>query len=80
MQYSITYVIDQDAINADNVSTYTIEDQITLQNASKEGYEFDGWYLDEACTMKVEAINSGSMGNLILYSKWIENGGLEIAR
>ena len=49
---------------------YTIQDTLSLFDASCEGYVFMGWYLDQACTIKIEKIEEGTTGNLKLYAKW----------
>lgn len=50
--------------------TYTIEDEITLP-AATGNVKFIGWYLTSDCSgEKVEKIEKGTTGNLILYAKW----------
>ncbi len=69
--YNITYNLDGGEENT-NPTTYTIEsDTITLSDATKTGYTFDGWY-DNTDT-KVETINKGSVGNIILTAKYTAN-------
>ena len=41
-----------------------------LEEPTKEGYNFDGWYTDEALSTKIEKITVGSQGNFNLYAKW----------
>ena len=41
-----------------------------LENANKEGYNFDGWYSDAAFTTKVTSIAPDSVGNVVLYAKF----------
>ena len=43
-----------------------------LKNPTKKGYVFDGWYLDELCTVKVAEITKGSIGAKEFYAKWVE--------
>ncbi len=71
--------------------TYNIEsNSFNLSIPQKQGYEFLGWYADEAFSGdKVETIAQGSIGNRTYYAKWsapIEytitfypNGGSEVA-
>lgn len=68
----ITYVLDG-GINADNnPATYTEGTGVaSFANAVKEGYTFDGWYLDAAFTTKVTSIGSDKTGNITLYAKFI---------
>ena len=44
----------------------------SLPTATMEGYTFDGWYTDEACTTKW---NDGDAltGSMTLYGKWTKN-------
>lgn len=69
-----------------NTTTTTIPDQTVYDSEyvteptkalTKDGYLFDGWYTDEACTNKFEFENKKSTtavsGNLDLYAKWISN-------
>lgn len=80
MRYSHTVIFHT------NTTTTTIPDQTVYdseyvtkptENLTKDGYLFDGWYTDEACTNKFEFENEKSKtavsGNLDLYAKWISN-------
>ncbi len=69
--YSINYVLSggENAIN--NPSTYTIETEtIKLEEPSRTGYTFDGWYGDSDFRKKVSEIDKGSYGDIYLYAKW----------
>ena len=66
--YTIRYENTKDAVH-DNQTSYTIESEsITLENLSKTGYIFEGWY-DENDN-QVTVISKGSLGNIILTAKW----------
>ena len=47
-EYTINYVLDGGTLPTGTKTTYTIEDSFTLAIPSKDGYIFDGWYLDSA--------------------------------
>ena len=67
--YTITYNA-QGGVHT-NPDTYTVEDaKITLTEASKTGYTFDGWYLEDTFETKVEAIEAGSHENKVFYAKF----------
>ncbi len=69
--YSITYELNGGTNNSSNPSSYTIENStINLKDATRYGYNFDGWYKDSSFTDKITTINNGSYGNLVIYAKW----------
>lgn len=67
----ITYTIDFDTnggLPTLSSIDYTIEsDSFTLQEITKVGYTFDGWYNGET---KVTEITTGTYGNMTLFAKW----------
>lgn len=81
MRYSHTVIFHT------NTTTTTIPDQTVYDSEyvtkptealTKDGYLFDGWYTDAACTNKFEFDENGKSktavsGNLDLYAKWISN-------
>ncbi len=70
-RYTITYVLNGGENHKDNPVSYTILDKITLKNATRESFTFEGWYTDPDNTRsKVTAINPGDYGDKILYAKW----------
>ena len=78
--YNITYGGLEDGEHS-NTEEYTIESAtITLQDASRVGYDFVGWYDGER---EVTEIAQGSHGDITLTAKWeaivynITYGGLE---
>ncbi len=72
IDYSITYNLDGGTHN--NISTYNIESStITLTDATKIGYSFEGWYSDNEFKNQIVCINSGSYGNLDIYAKYSAN-------
>lgn len=70
-QYSITYNLDGGLNSCDNpLKYYAASDTIILQPATREGYEFEGWYKDSAFMTEVTQIPTGSQGNITLYARW----------
>lgn len=66
--YTITYV------NCGDLTTQTyIEGDKTVEPTKpvKDGYNFDGWFIDEACTTAY-TYGSEITSNLTLYGKWTE--------
>ena len=70
--YNITYVLDEGVNNPNNPSKYNKNTTYTLLDATKDGYEFIGWYLDSSHTTKVTEINSSLNGDITLYAKFEE--------
>lgn len=72
-QSTVTYVLDGGSNNASNPDFYYEGKQaVTLSDASKEGYDFDGWYSDNAYTRRITELSSGQTGNVVLYAKFTE--------
>ena len=70
--YDITYDLDGGE-NGDNPATYTVvTPTITLADATKEGFTFDGWFSDAGKTSAVTEIPLGSTGAVTLYAKFTE--------
>ena len=70
VEYTITYVL-QEGITNPNPGSYTVETaNITLQNVSREGYKFLGWYDAETGGNTVESIAHGSTGEKKLGAHW----------
>ena len=71
--YDITYTLDEGTNAANNPADYTVETAtITLEDASKEGYTFEGWYSEAAFTNQVTEIATGSTGNKEFFAKYSE--------
>ena len=54
ISYSITYILDGGINSKSNPQSYTVLYGVTFEEPTKEGYTFDGWYIDE---VKVTGIN-----------------------
>ncbi len=72
VNYTISYNLDGGTAQ-DAPTTYNVEDQITLVNAVKEGYTFDGWYMDADYTQAVQAFDATWAKDVTLYAKFTKN-------
>ena len=69
--YDITYTLDGGTNDANNPADYTVESAtITLADASKDGYTFEGWYSEAAFTNQVTEIATGSTGLKEFFAKF----------
>ena len=70
VDYSIEYRLDG-GINGNNPTSYNVEgDTIILENSTRAGYDFAGWYSVYNYKDRVQYINKGFYGNITLYAKW----------
>lgn len=68
--YTITYMLNGGSFLTDDYPTsFQSGDSIIFPVPVKEGYEFDGWYVDEALTT---VLNASMIEDLMLYAKWIK--------
>ena len=70
-KYSVTYELNG-GVNGDNPTEIAAGDVVTLKEASKEGYAFEGWYLDKEYTIPCEAVSGAEKKDIIVYAKWSE--------
>ena len=75
-KYTITYVLDGGTNHPSN-PTFYIHSEISgvvelFEPATKDGYEFGGWYLDSKFTQQFGGLNSSQTGDITLYAKWIK--------
>lgn len=68
ISYTIVYSTDGGTHN--NPTTYTIESNFVLSDATKTNYKFLGWYTTSSCTTKIESIVPGQTGTKYLYAKF----------
>ena len=70
--YTITYEGLNGVENPNTVTSYTVESEtITLQNPTRTGYIFNGWFDAETGGNKIESIAQGSTGAKTLYAQWL---------
>ena len=71
--YDISYTLDGGTNDANNPADYTVETAtITLADAAKNSYTFEGWYSEAAFTNQVTEIATGSTGDVVLFAKYSE--------
>ena len=71
--YAITYELNGGVNHAQNPATYTIENgEFNLYSASKDGWQFGGWFYDAELTSKVTKIDSSALTPITVYAKWEE--------
>ena len=72
-KYNINYKLDGGTNAAGNPKIYTIEDSITLEAPTKDGFKFLGWY--EAEDFSGTAVTNWKAGEktevVTLYAKWL---------
>lgn len=69
--YNINYVLYGGDNNEANPEDYTDRNcPITLEEPTRYGYTFKGWYLDNAYTQPITNIEQGTKKNLTLFAKW----------
>ena len=69
---TITYVLNDGKNNSDNPTSFRTDENstITLKPATKDYYNFDGWYLDINFNNLVTEINTLGEDNITLYAKF----------
>lgn len=71
VNYFISYELNEGENNTKNPSTYTIEDEnIVLENPSRAGCDFLGWYTESTFTNKITLIETNLLKDMQLYAKW----------
>ncbi len=61
------------AVASTTVDSTDVASFVLPANPTKEGYVFEGWFLDQACTQSFSTL-SADLDNLTLYAKWAEIG------
>lgn len=71
ISYNLNTGLNTGANSEENPKLYTVETPtITLQEPTRKGYKFLGWYRDAEYKQKVTEISKGSHGDVVLYAKW----------
>ena len=72
IQYSIYYFLNGGQVESPNPTAYTIEtDSFTLNNPTRFGYEFKGWYGDDIVGYQTNVtIAKGTYGNKVYRAAW----------
>jgi len=69
-RYNIIYDLNGGTNANTNPKSY-LDEVIALDEPTREGYVFDGWYSDSTFNTKVTEINAESTGDITFYAKWI---------
>ena len=79
--YTILYNLNGADSNPNSKTTFTILDEsYNLNEPTKAGFEFLGWYEDEKCTdYKITEINTLGYKNYSLYAKWVNSDYIKIS-
>ncbi|WP_296332913.1 InlB B-repeat-containing protein, partial [uncultured Treponema sp.] len=70
--YNITYKLDGGTNNKNNPTSVTFDNPKILENPTKQGFEFEGWFFDSSYTNPVTQIPVASMNSTTIYAKWID--------
>ena len=71
-EFNITYILNGGTNNTDNPNIYIIETKtIVLKEPTMVEHIFMGWYTEPELINKIEQIEEGSVGDIVLYAKWI---------
>ncbi len=66
---TITYVLNEGLNAPENPAGYEAGDTFLFAPATRKGYVFKGWYLDENFQTEIKGVE-GCTGNLTIYAKW----------
>lgn len=70
--FEIIYVMNGGTNHAKNPESYRPNVTVRLQNPTREGYTFTGWYTDSSFENKITGITK-NQGDVTVYADWIEN-------
>lgn len=74
--YKINYVLNGGTNNSSNPTTYSINDTVNFQPATRTGYTFLGWYEDENFTKPISSV-SNRAEDITVYAKWEAISGIQ---
>lgn len=66
---TITYVLNEGLNAPRNPAGYKPGDTFLFDPATRKGYAFKGWYLDENFQTEIKGVE-GCTGNITIYAKW----------
>ncbi|MDE7269861.1 MAG: InlB B-repeat-containing protein, partial [Acetatifactor sp.] len=66
---TITYVLNEGLNVPENPAGYQPGDTFLFAPATRKGYAFKGWYLDENFQTEIKGVE-GCTGNITIYAKW----------
>lgn len=71
--YNISYYLNEGNNNSLNPNIYTMETEFILQEPTRNGFQFIGWYDNSNYDgYPITTIQKNSTGNIKLYARWIE--------
>ncbi len=74
IDYAISCNLDGGSVAGNNLTTYTVEDTITLKNPTRTGYTFTGWTgTDLSSKTMTVTIAKGSVGARSYTANWTAN-------
>ncbi|MFW5780596.1 MAG: InlB B-repeat-containing protein, partial [Bacillota bacterium] len=69
--YDITYDMDGGENHQDNPIVYNINTDFSLNDPTRNGYDFDGWYDNSSFEGEpITDVEQGSFGDMTLFAKW----------
>ncbi len=68
--YNVNYELNGGVLAKNVIKTYEERNGMTLPVPTKTGYEFMGWFVDEALEQQLTEIAPGTTGDVTLYAKW----------
>ena len=69
-RYEINYQLDGGKNAKNNPKDFNKDESVALEDPSKNGYTFKGWYKDRNFSEEFTGINKGTTGIVTVYAKW----------